>query len=64
MLPSRPSFATIMNVFGEVWTAQRSLNSSGTSSKGQTPSFNAPRFVQGVEVELDEGRRTTIMFNR
>jgi hypothetical protein len=51
-----------MNVLGEVWIAHRSLNSSGTSSGGQTPRFNTPRYVQGVEAKLDEHRRTTIMF--
>jgi hypothetical protein len=28
-----------MNVFGEVWTAHRSLSSLGTNSKGQTLRF-------------------------
>ncbi len=51
-----------MNVFGEVWTTHRSLDSSNTSSRGQTPRFNIPRFVQGVEEELDEHRRITTMF--
>ncbi len=34
-----------MNVFGEVWTAHKTLNSLGTSSKGQTPRFNTLGFV-------------------
>jgi hypothetical protein len=62
MLPSSPSSTTRMNVFGEVWTTQRSLNSSSTSSKGPTPRFNTLGFVQRVEAKLDEGKRTTIMF--
>jgi hypothetical protein len=49
MLPSRPSSATIMNVFGEVWIIHNNLDKSSTSSKGQTPSFNTPWSVQGVE---------------
>jgi hypothetical protein len=62
MLPSRPSFATSMKVFGKVWTAHRSLSSLGTSSKGQTPRFHTLGFVQGIEVELDEHRRVVTMF--
>ncbi len=50
MLPLRPSSTTRMNVFGKVWTTCRSLDSSGTSSKGQTPRFNTPRFVQGSRI--------------
>jgi hypothetical protein len=34
MLPSKPSYAIDMNVFGEVWTTHKSLGSLGTSSKG------------------------------
>jgi len=34
MLLLRPSFAVGMNVFGEVWTTNKSLVSSGTSSRG------------------------------
>jgi hypothetical protein len=49
MLPSRRCYATCMNVFGEVWIAHISLGSLGTSSKGQTPSFHTPGFVQGIE---------------
>jgi hypothetical protein len=62
MLHSRPSSTTCMNVFGEVWTAHRSLGSSNTSSKGQTPRFHTPGFVQGIEVELDEHRKIVTMF--
>jgi hypothetical protein len=54
MLPSRPSFAIGTNVFGEIWIAHKSLGSLGTSSRGQTPRFHTPRFVQGLEVNLDE----------
>jgi len=53
-----------MNVFGEVWIAHKSLYSSGISSKGQTPRFNTPRSVQGVEAKLDEHGQTTIMFRK
>jgi hypothetical protein len=62
MLPSRPSFTTCTNVFGKIWIAHRSQGSEGTSSKGQTPRFHTPKFVQGLEVNLDEHRRTVIMF--
>jgi len=34
MLPSKLSFITRTNVFGEIWTAHMSLGSLGTSSKG------------------------------
>jgi hypothetical protein len=62
MLPSRASSVTCMNVFGEIWIAHKSLGSSSTSSRGQTPRFHTPRSVQGIEVELDEHRKTIIMF--
>jgi hypothetical protein len=45
MLLSRPSYATRMNAFGEVWAAHKSLDSSNTNSMGQIPRFNTPRFV-------------------
>jgi hypothetical protein len=47
MLPSKPSFTTCMNVFGEIWTTHKSLGSLGTSSKGQTPRFHTPGSMQG-----------------
>jgi hypothetical protein len=53
-----------MNVFGEVWITHRSLDPLGTSFKGQTSRFNTLGYVQGVKVELDEHRRTTIMFKQ
>jgi hypothetical protein len=62
MLPSRPSSTTSMNVFGKVWIAHKSLSSSCSSSRGQIPKSNTPRFVQGLEVELDEHRRVATMF--
>jgi len=34
MLPSRLSFTIGTNVFGEIWTAHKSLSSSGTSFRG------------------------------
>jgi len=39
-----------------------SLDSSGTSSRGQTPRLNTPHYVQRVEVELDEHKIIVIMF--
>jgi hypothetical protein len=54
MLPLKSSSVTRMNVFGEVWTAHRSLGSSNMGSRGQTPRFHTPRFVQGIEAKLDE----------
>ncbi len=62
MLPSRPSSTTNMNVFGEVQTPQKSLGSSSTSSKGQTPRFHTLWSVQGIEAKLDEHKRVIIMF--
>ncbi len=62
MLPSRPSSIINMNVFKEIWISHRSLGSSGTNSKGRIFRFHTTRFVQGIEVELDEHIRTTIMF--
>jgi hypothetical protein len=60
MLPSRPSSTLGTNVFGE--TTHRSLSSLGTSCRGQTPRFHTPMFVQGIEIELDENKRTINMF--
>ncbi len=62
MLLSRPSSATGTNVFGKMQIAHKSLGSSRTNSKGQTPSFHTPRSKQGIEVELDEHKRTASMF--
>ncbi len=53
-----------MNVFGEVQTAHKSLNSLDINSKGQNPRFNTPRFMQGVEAKLDEHIKTTTMFKQ
>jgi hypothetical protein len=51
-----------MNVFGEIWITHRSLGSLNTSSKGQTPRFHTLGSVQWIEVELDEHRKVTSMF--
>ncbi len=64
MLPSRPSLATNINVFREVQTTHRSLGSSGTNSNGQTPRFHTPRFVQGMEVKLDDHKIVATMFQQ
>jgi hypothetical protein len=64
MLPSKPSFTTSTNVFGEIWIAHKNLGSSCTSSKGQTPRFHTPRFVQGIEAKLDEHKRAASMFQQ
>jgi len=64
MLPSRPSSTIGTNVFREIWIAHRSLSSLGTSSRGQTPRFHTPRSMQGVEVNLDEHKKTTSMFQQ
>ncbi len=53
-----------MNVFGEAWTAHKSLGSLGTSSRGQTPRFHTLRSMQGIEIEQDEHRRVLIMFQQ
>jgi len=53
-----------MNVFGKIWTAHRSLSSSCTSSKGQTPRFHTLGNVQGIEAKLDEHKRATTMFQQ
>ncbi len=50
MLPLRPSSATCMNIFGKLWTPNRSLGSSSISSIGQTPRIHTPGFVQGINV--------------
>jgi hypothetical protein len=62
MLPLKPCSATCMNVFGEIWITHRSLGSLNTSSKGQTPRFHTLGSVQWIEVELDEHRKVTSMF--
>jgi hypothetical protein len=62
MLPSIPSSTTCMNVFRKVWIACKSLGSSGISSRGQTPRFHTLGSMQGIEVELDELKRTITMF--
>ncbi len=64
MLPSRPSFATGTNVYGEIWTSHRSLGYLDTSSKGQTPRFHTVGFVQGLKTNLDEHRRVASMFQQ
>ncbi len=64
MLPSKPSFTTSTNVFGEIWIAHKNLGSSCTSSKGQTPRFHTPGFVQGIEAKLDEHKRVASMFQQ
>ncbi len=64
MLPSRPSFVTCINVFGEVQTAHMNLGSSCISSRDQIPGFHTPGFVQGVEAKLNEHRRIAIMFQQ
>jgi hypothetical protein len=61
MLFSRPSSIIRTNVFGEIWISHRSLSSSDTSSKGLTPRFHTPGFVQGLEVDSDEHRKATNM---
>jgi len=53
-----------MNVFGKVWITHKNLGSFGISFGGQTPRFHTPRFVQGIEVELDERKRASTMFQQ
>jgi hypothetical protein len=62
MLPSRPSSTTSMNVFGEVWIAHKSLNSSGISYRGEIPRFHTQGFVQMIKLKLDELKRATTMY--
>jgi hypothetical protein len=64
MLPSRPIFARRMNVFQEVWIAHKSLGLSSIISRGQTPRFHTAGFVQGIEPEFDEHKKTTTMFQQ
>jgi hypothetical protein len=64
MLPLKPISTTSMNVFREVWIAHRSLGLSSTSSRGHTPRLHTLRFVQGIELELDEHKKTTTMFQQ
>jgi hypothetical protein len=49
MLPSKPSFATCMNVLGEILTTHKSLGSLGTTSRDQTPRFHTPGSMQGIK---------------
>jgi hypothetical protein len=64
MLPSRPRFARRINIFGKIWTAHKSLESLGTSSKGQTPKLHTLGLVQKPEVDLDEHKRSITMFQQ
>jgi hypothetical protein len=51
-----------MNIFGKVRIAHKSLGSLGISYRGLTPRFHTLRSMQGIEPELDEHKRITIMF--
>jgi hypothetical protein len=62
MLPSRPSSTIGTNTFGEIWTSHKSLGSLSTSFRGQTPRFHTQGSMQGLEVYLDEHRKTISMF--
>jgi len=62
MLPSRPSFAIGTNIFGDIWISHKSLDYFDISSRGQTPRFHTLGSIQGLEIEMDEHRRTTSMF--
>jgi hypothetical protein len=62
MLLSRPSSTTCMNTFGKLWTTNKSLGSSGTSSRDQTPRFHTPRSVQGIYVKLYGHKKVATMF--
>jgi hypothetical protein len=64
MLPLRPNSIIRINIFGDIWTSQKSLGSSNISSTGQTPKFHTPRFIQGLEVNLDEHRKIISMFQQ
>jgi hypothetical protein len=46
-----------MNVFGKVLITHKSLGSSCTSSRSQTPRSNTPGSMQGLEAELDEHKK-------
>ncbi len=62
MLPSRPSFVTRTNIFGEIWTTHNNLGFSCISSKSQTFRFHTPRFMQKLEANLDEHKKVAGMF--
>jgi hypothetical protein len=62
MLPSRPTFAIGTNIFREIWIAHRSLGFLGINSRGQTPRFHTPKYVRGLEADLDEHKKATTMF--
>ncbi len=64
MMPSRPSFVTKTDFFGYIQTSHKSLGSSNTSSRGQTPRFHTPGSIQGLEAKLDEHRRAANMFQQ
>ncbi len=62
MLPSRPNSAIETNIFGDIWTSHKSLGSSYIGYRGQTLSwFHTLGSLQGLEVKLDECRKTTSM---
>jgi hypothetical protein len=63
MLPSRPSSAIGTNIFGDIWISHKSLSYFDISSRGQTPRFHTLGSIQGLEVEMDEHRKTTSMFH-
>jgi len=50
------------NIFGEIWTAHRSLGFLGISSRRQIPRFHTPKSKQGLEVNLDEHKKVATMF--
>jgi hypothetical protein len=64
MLSLKPNSTTSMNVFGEIWIAHRSLSSSCTNYRGQTPRFHTLGFVQRIEAKLDEHKITATMFQQ
>jgi hypothetical protein len=51
-------------MYFEKLCTHKNLNSSSLNSRGQTPRFNTPGSLQGVEAELDEHRRVAIMFQQ
>ncbi len=62
MLPLKPNSTIKTNIFGDIWTSQKTVGSSNTNSMKQTPRFHTPRFIQGLEANLDEHRKVTSMF--
>jgi hypothetical protein len=64
MLSLRPNSTIRTNIFGDIWTSQKSIGSSNTSSTRQTPRFHTTRFIQGLEQTWMNIGKLLICFNK